>query len=44
VEKASVGSGADLIDDVWLEIAVDGSGNIFALTWMGVSEGWESCR
>ena len=41
VEKASVGSGSDLIDDVWLEIAVDGSGNIFALAWMGVSDGWE---
>jgi len=32
VEEASVGAGADFINDVGLEIAVDGSGNIFALT------------
>jgi hypothetical protein len=31
VEKASVGTGADLIDDVGLKITVDGSGDIFAL-------------
>jgi hypothetical protein len=38
VEKTAVGSRADLVNDVWLEIAVDGSGNIFSLAWMGVSE------
>ena len=32
VEEVSVGASADLIDDVWLEIAVDSTGNIFALT------------
>ena len=31
VEEATVGAGADLIDDVRLEIAVDGSGNVFSL-------------
>jgi len=31
VEKAAVGTGADLIDDIGLEIAVDGTGDIFAL-------------
>jgi alkanesulfonate monooxygenase SsuD/methylene tetrahydromethanopterin reductase-like flavin-dependent oxidoreductase (luciferase family) len=32
VEEVSVGTGADLIDDVGLEIAVDGAGDILALT------------
>lgn len=32
VEQASVGASADFIDDVGFEIAVDGSGNIFAAT------------
>ena len=32
VEEAAVGTSADFIDNVGLEIAVDGSGNIFALT------------
>jgi hypothetical protein len=32
VEEAAVGAGADLIDDVGLEIAVDGTGDVFALT------------
>jgi hypothetical protein len=31
VEKATIGTGADLIDDVGLEIAVDGTGNILSL-------------
>jgi hypothetical protein len=31
VEQATVGTGADFIDNVGLEVAVDGSGNIFAL-------------
>ena len=31
VEKTSVGASADFIDDVGLEITVDGSGDIFAL-------------
>jgi len=32
VEEAAVGTGADLIDDVGLQIAVDGTGDVFALT------------
>lgn len=32
VEKVSVSTSSDLVNDVGLEIAVDGSGNIFALT------------
>lgn len=31
VEEASVGAGADLVDDVGLEIAVDGARNVLAL-------------
>jgi hypothetical protein len=31
VEETSVGAGADFIDDIGLEIAVDGSRDIFAL-------------
>ena len=33
VEKGAVGTGADLIDDVWLEIAVNGTWNVLALTY-----------
>ena len=33
VSQAAVGAGTDFIDDVGLEIAVDGTGNIFALTY-----------
>ena len=33
MEQAAVGTGADFIDDVGLEIAVNGTGNIFALTY-----------
>jgi hypothetical protein len=33
VEQAAIGTGADFIDYVGLEIAVDGTGNIFALTY-----------
>jgi hypothetical protein len=32
VEQTAVGTGADFVNDVWLEIAVDGTRNIFALT------------
>jgi hypothetical protein len=35
VEKASVGAGSDLIDNVGLQIAVDGSRDVFALTRLG---------
>jgi hypothetical protein len=35
VEQAAVGTGADLIDDIGLEIAVDGAGDIFALASLG---------
>ena len=31
VEKAAVGAGTDLIDDIGLEVTVDGTGDIFAL-------------
>lgn len=31
VEEVAVGAGADLVDDIGLEIAVDGSGDILAL-------------
>jgi hypothetical protein len=41
MEQAAVGTSADLIDDIGLEIAVDGSGNIFALTSLG-EEGAET--
>jgi hypothetical protein len=33
MEQAAVGTGTDFIDDVGLEIAVDGTGNIFSLTY-----------
>ena len=33
MEQATVGTSADFIDDVGLEIAVNSSGNIFALTY-----------
>jgi hypothetical protein len=32
VEQAAVGTGADLIHNIGLEVAVDGAGNIFTLT------------
>jgi hypothetical protein len=35
VEKAAVGAGADFIDNVWLEIAVNGTWNVFALACNG---------
>ena len=41
VEQAAVGAGADLVDNVWLEIAVDGAGDIFALARLG-EEGREA--
>jgi hypothetical protein len=31
VEKAAVGAGADLVDDVWLEIGVDGAWHVLAI-------------
>jgi hypothetical protein len=33
MEKATVGAGADFIDNIGLEIAVDGSRNIFAIAY-----------
>ena len=33
MEKVAVGTGADLVDDIGLEIAVDGARNIFALAY-----------
>jgi hypothetical protein len=35
VEEAAVGTGADLVDDIWLEITVDGAWDIFALASLG---------
>jgi hypothetical protein len=32
VEKSTVGSSADFVDNVGLEITVDGTGNIFSLS------------
>lgn len=32
VEQAAVGAGANFVDHIWLEIAVNGTGNIFAIT------------
>lgn len=44
VEKAAVGTGADLVDDIGLEITVDGTRDIFALAFVGstVSDHLES--
>jgi hypothetical protein len=36
VEELTVGTSADLIDDVGLEIGVDGTGNVLALAWWGM--------
>lgn len=36
VEKASVGAGADLIDDIGFQIAVDGSWNILSLAFRSI--------
>jgi len=36
VEQAAVGAGADLVDDIGLEIAVDGTGNVFAVALEGM--------
>lgn len=33
VEKGAVGTGADLVDHVWLEIAVNGTWNVLALSY-----------
>ena len=35
VEQVAVGAGADLVDDVGLEIGVDGTGDVLALAWSG---------
>jgi hypothetical protein len=35
VEKAAVGTGADLIDDIGLEITVDGTRDVLALASLG---------
>lgn len=39
VEESTVGTGADLIDDIGLKVAVDGAGNVFAVTWGMVRPG-----
>jgi hypothetical protein len=33
VEQGAVGTGADLIDDIGLQVGVDGAGDVLALTW-----------
>lgn len=37
VEESAVGAGADLVDDIGLEIGVDGARNVFSLACGGVS-------
>jgi len=37
MKESTVGTGTDLVDDIGLEITVDGTGNIFALAWCEVS-------
>lgn len=39
MEKAAVGAGADFVDDIGLEVAVDGAGDVFALACVEVSMG-----
>lgn len=39
VEQAAVGTGADLIDDIGLEVGVDGTGNVLALACCGFISG-----
>jgi hypothetical protein len=34
VEQGAVGAGADLVDDVGLQVGVDGAGDVLALTWV----------
>jgi len=36
VEEGAVGAGADLVDDVGLEIAVDGARHVLAVAYMRV--------
>ena len=38
VEETAVGSGADLVDDIGLKIAIDGTGNVFALAFFDMLE------
>jgi hypothetical protein len=51
VEETTVGASADFIDDIGLEIAIDSSWDIFALTWrmiwsemIGVGKGRFCCH
>ncbi len=37
VEEVTVGTRANLVDDIGLEIAVDGSGNIFSITYLAIN-------
>ena len=34
VEQGAVGAGADLVDDIGLQVGVDGAGDVLALTWV----------
>jgi hypothetical protein len=40
MEKTAVGAGADFVDHVRLQIAVDGSRNIFAVAYQGLTLGF----
>lgn len=42
MEEAAVSAGTDFVDDVGLEIAVDGSRNIFALACIMISREWDA--
>ena len=44
VEEVAVGAGADLVDDIGLEIAVDGSGDILALTCESCARYYQNSR
>jgi hypothetical protein len=42
VEEGTVRAGADLVDDVWLEIGVDGAWNVLALTCGVLAAPWQN--
>lgn len=44
VEEGSVGAGADFVDDVGLEIAVDGTWDIFAIAYVDIVSVSGHCR
>jgi hypothetical protein len=44
VEQRAVGAGADLVDDVGLEIGVDGTRDVLALAWGELALAWVTER